>query len=309
MAEPPREAGRPAPSLRRALPPRPYSLGRYWGPAAAASKEPSVHGTLQPSAGGSARRRGALRELLGLRAAAPRGWRAEEPGPVGSGGGGLCLEPREHAWMLAAAEGRWEALQELLAAEPGLALRADPVTGYTLLHWLAKHGHHEELILLQDFARRHELPLDVSAPGSGGLTALHLAAMQGHQLAVKVLVGALGADPTRRDHSGHRACHYLPPGAPSSLRELSGAEEWEVEAGGPHRNANNNSSGSVGAVWALRRTPSGAVVYRTPRAAAATANKNRHSTGSGVARLFRHLFPFFQNRSPWVLGTRAPPEC
>ncbi|XP_062939081.1 ankyrin repeat domain-containing protein SOWAHD [Cynocephalus volans] len=298
-----------AQSLRSAPLPRPSRvdigcLGRYRG-AAAAFREPSIHGSLMLSG----RRRGVLRELLGLQGSAPAGWlseeRAEEQpqgGPGGASGpnsSGLCLEPREHAWILAAAEGRFEVLRELLEVEPGLLLRSDPITGYTVLHWLAKHGRHEELILVHDFAQRQGLRLDVSAPGSGGLTPLHLAALQGHDMVIKVLVGALGADPTRRDHSGHRACHYLRPDAPRCLRELSGAEDWEEAAGGSERkNANNNSSGAT--TWTLRRIPSAAgarTVETNTRVAAAPAKKD--DAGNRLVQihgLFRHLFPFFQDR-------------
>lgn len=277
------------------------SLGRYRG-RAAASREAALHGSLMLS--GAGRRRGALRELLGLQRAAPAGWQPEERaeeqppgGPNGAGGGRLCLEPREHAWILAAAEGRFDVLRELLEAEPGLLLRGDPITGYSLLHWLAKHGRHEELILVHDFAQRRGLRLDVSAPGSGGLTPLHLAALQGHYLVIKVLVGALGADPTRRDHSGHRACYYLRPDAPWSLRELSGAEDWEMESGRERDNANNNSSGA--AAWTLRRTLNAVGTVATETREAALPNKEKDSMGSRVAQIqgfFRQIFPFFQDR-------------
>ncbi|XP_022418655.1 ankyrin repeat domain-containing protein SOWAHD [Monodon monoceros] len=319
MAEP-RGAAKPAPKasfaptelrLRSAPQPRPsrvdtVSLGRYRGNATA-SREPPFHGSVMPSGTVSGRRRGALRELLGLQGAAPAGWLSEERpeeqspgGPNAPSGSGLCLEPREHAWILAAAEGRFEALQELLEVEPGLLLRGDPITGYTVLHWLAKHGRHEELILVHDFAQRRGLRLDVSAPGSGGLTPLHLAALQGHDMVVKVLVGALGADPTRRDHSGHRACHYLRPDAPWSLRELSGAEDWETAGGSERNNANNNSSGG-GAACTPRRAPSavGAPVVETTARAAAAPAKGKDSVGRRVAQiqgLLRHMFPFFQDR-------------
>ncbi|XP_026334685.1 ankyrin repeat domain-containing protein SOWAHD [Ursus arctos] len=300
-------------SPRSALQPRPWradtgTLGRYRGHAAA-SRDPLHHGSLMLSGSGSGRRRGALRELLGLQGAAPAGWlseeRAEEQspagpnGPNGPGGGGLCLEPHEHAWILAAAEGRLEVLWEQLEAEPALLLRCDPITGYTVLHWLAKHGCHEELILVHDFAQRRGLQLDVSASGSGGLTPLHLAALQGHDMVIKVLVGALGADPSRRDYSGHRACHYLRPDAPQSLRELSGAEDWETAGRCERINANNNSSG--GAAWALRRTPSsvGTSCVETRARAAASPGKEKNYAGSRVAHiqgLLRQMFPFFHDR-------------
>ncbi|XP_003414827.2 ankyrin repeat domain-containing protein SOWAHD [Loxodonta africana] len=287
-------------SLRSAPQSRPSradtgSLGRYRG-AVANARESPFHGSGTSSGAGTARRRGALRELLGLQGAAPAGWpseeRAEEQPPSGPGGSGLCLDPREHAWMLAAAEGRIEELQELLKAEPGLLLRADPITGYTVLHWLAKHGRHEELILVYDFAQRRGLQLDVSVPGSGGLTPLHLAAQQGHDMVIKVLVGALGADPTRRDHSGHRACHYLRSDAPQRLRELSGAEDWEVVDGNERNNSNNNSSGAAARALRWSLSPTGATAVET-RA------KEKDSAGSRVAQiqgLLRQVFPFFQNR-------------
>ncbi|CAH6779937.1 ankyrin repeat domain-containing protein SOWAHD [Phodopus roborovskii] len=287
------------------------SLGRYKGQAVAdsatLSREPIFHSTLMVTGASGTRRRGALRELTGLQGAAPSGWLSEEclepaaPGSRRSSGQGssrVCLEPREHAWILAAAEGRFEVLLELLEVEPSLLLRDDPITGYSVLHWLAKHGLHEELILLHDFAQRQGLPFDVSAPGSGGLTPLHLAALQGHDMVIKVLVGALGADPTRRDHSGHRPCHYLRPGTSQSLRELSGAEEWEMERDKERDNANNNSSSTTG--WSLRRTPSALrqksmgtryKVSAQPAKEKASGNQGRQGNG-----LLRHLFPFIQDR-------------
>ncbi|XP_005410491.1 PREDICTED: ankyrin repeat domain-containing protein SOWAHD [Chinchilla lanigera] len=304
-----RGAADPAPQASLAPTPQPRdsradtaSLGRYRG-AAAASREPHFQGLLTLSGAGSGRRRGPRRELPGQQGAAPAGRpseeRAEEPSPGGSAGSGLCLEPREHTWILAAAEGRFEVLRELLEAEPGLLLRGDPITGYSVLHWLAKHGRHEELILVHDFARLRGLPLDVSSAGSGGLTPLHLAALQGHDMVIKVLVGALGADPTRRDHSGHRAYHYLRPDAPQSLRELSGAEDWEPARGSDRHNTNNNSSGA--AAWPPRRTPSaaGATAVETHNRAATPLARVKDAAGSRVAQihgLFRHLFPFFQDR-------------
>ncbi|OBS68808.1 hypothetical protein A6R68_02664 [Neotoma lepida] len=199
-------------------------------------------------------------------------------------------------------------LSEVLAPIPpsfklpksqGLLMRDDPITGYSVLHWLAKHGRHEELIQLHDFAQRRGLPLDVSAPGSGGLTPLHLAALQGHDMVIKVLVGALGADPTRRDHSGHRPCYYLRPGASQSLRELSGAEEWEMARDKEHDNANNNSTTTTG--WSLRRTPSASCFKSTGTNCKEAAQPAKQKKASGNQRgqrngFLRHLFPFIQNR-------------
>ncbi|XP_043830438.1 ankyrin repeat domain-containing protein SOWAHD [Dromiciops gliroides] len=289
MAEAP---GEPAPrsSRSRSRPPSldSRSLGR-------APREPDWRASLRLSLGMPGRRRGALRELLGLPAGPEQEDEQQSAGP-----GGLCLEPREHAWMLAAAEGRFEALQELLEAEPGLLSRVDPVTGYSAFHWLAKHGSHEGLILAHDFGRSRGLAFDVSAPGSGGLTPLHLAAQQGHDMVIKVLVGALGADCSRRDHSGRRACHYLRPDAPPGLRELAGAEDGEdarraatatagsVRRRGPPGNVNNNCSSGRNSWTAL-------LPDRTDGAAPASGEKGSRVTQ--IQGFFRQLFSLFQDRS------------
>lgn len=294
------------------------SLGRYKGKAVAdtatLSREPIFHSTLTVAGTSGTRRRGALPELLGLQGAAPAEWLSKENLELaahgsrrssGQGSSRVCLEPREHEWILAAAEGRLEVLMELLEAEPSLLMRDDPITGYSVLHWLAKHGRHEELILLHDFAQRRGLPFDVSAPGSGGLTPLHLAALQGHDMVIKVLVGALGADPTRRDHNGHRPCHYLRPGASQNLRELSGAEEWEMARDKERDNANSSSSTTT-TEWSLRHTPSvlrlksmgthckeAAQPAKEKKKKKKKASGNQGGPGNG---LLRHLFPFIQDR-------------
>ncbi|XP_005859525.1 PREDICTED: ankyrin repeat domain-containing protein SOWAHD, partial [Myotis brandtii] len=125
----------------------------------------------------------------------------------------------------------------------------------------------------------------------------------GHYLVIKVLVGALGADPTRRDHSGHRACYYLRPDAPWGLRELSGAEDWEKASDSERDNANNNSSGGATTAtgWTLRRTLNslGATAAETTMREVALPSKEKDSAGSRMAQIqgfFRQLFPFFQDR-------------
>ncbi|XP_029463684.1 ankyrin repeat domain-containing protein SOWAHD [Rhinatrema bivittatum] len=195
----------------------------------------------------SLRRRGLRRSLLaGLwitaAAAVPPPGKAEEAEDEQEEAAWLALEPAEHEWMLAAAEGDYAGLEERLRADPSLVSRRDFVTGYSALHWLAKHGRHEDLIRLLDFARGRGLPLDVDAPARGGLTPLHLAAAQGHDLLLKVLIGAFGADVHRRDHSGRRAWQYLRAGAPPELRELAGAPERDEEAEGSLAALNSNNN-------------------------------------------------------------------
>ncbi|XP_057599676.1 ankyrin repeat domain-containing protein SOWAHC [Hippopotamus amphibius kiboko] len=158
--------------------------------------------------------------------------------------GALTLDPLEHAWMLSAADGRWDSLEGLLACEPGLLAKRDFITGFTCLHWAAKHGRQELLALLVRFAGQHRLPVNINARTSGGYTALHLAAMHGHVEVVKLLVGAYDADVDVRDYSGRKASQYLSPSTAEEIRTLVGAlDEDEVES----------AAGSGGGRWRLSR--------------------------------------------------------
>ncbi|XP_025911146.1 ankyrin repeat domain-containing protein SOWAHC [Apteryx rowi] len=170
--------------------------------------------------------------------------------------GAVALDPLEHAWMLSASDGRWESLEGLLSCEPALLCKRDFVTGFTVLHWAAKHGRQELLAMLVSFAQRHRLPVDINARTSGGYTALHLAAMHGRTEVVKLLVGAYDADVDIRDYSGRKAAQYLRQGTPGDMRSLVGAldEEDEEEEEG----AAGNGSGR----WRLSNLASNLMSYR-----------------------------------------------
>ncbi|XP_006873102.1 PREDICTED: ankyrin repeat domain-containing protein SOWAHC [Chrysochloris asiatica] len=158
------------------------------------------------------------------------------------GGGSVTLDPLEHAWMLSASDGRWDSLEGLLACEPGLLAKRDFITGFTCLHWAAKHGKQELLAMLVNFANKHQLPVNVNARTSGGYTALHLAAMHGHVEVVKLLVGAYDADVDVRDYSGKKASQYLHQSIAEEIRNLVGAwEEGDAES----------AAGSGGGRWRL----------------------------------------------------------
>ncbi|KAF4799917.1 sosondowah ankyrin repeat domain family member C [Turdus rufiventris] len=173
----------------------------------------------------------------------------------GSTTGSVALDPLEHAWMLSASDGRWESLEGLLSCEPALLCKRDFITGFTVLHWAAKHGRQELLATLVNFAQRHGLPVDINARTSGGHTALHIAAMHGHAEVVKLLVGAYDADVDIRDYSGRKAAQYLQQGTSGDMRNLVGALEEEEEEEG---NAGNGSGR-----WRLSKVlPSNLMNYR-----------------------------------------------
>ncbi|NWT93290.1 SWAHB protein, partial [Urocynchramus pylzowi] len=119
------------------------------------------------------------------------------------------LGQREHAWLVAMSAGRWARVRELFLEEPELALQRDFISGFTVLHWLAKHGDGPGLQELAAAARQLGLALDVDARSGCGYTPLHLAAIHGHQLVIKVLVLQLGCQVQVRDGSGRRPWEYL----------------------------------------------------------------------------------------------------
>ncbi|XP_071979480.1 ankyrin repeat domain-containing protein SOWAHD [Engystomops pustulosus] len=165
----------------------------------------------------------------------------QEQQPQDSGDSGCVLDPVEHAWMIMVAEGNFEELQDSLQEDPNLLYKRDFVTGYSIIHWIAKHGYHEDFIRLMDFAHARGYFLDINSRASGGLTPLHIAALQGHVMLIKVLVGAYNADIHIRDHNGKKAWQYLKIRTDGNLLILLGAPE-EEEAGALAGMNNNNNS-------------------------------------------------------------------
>ncbi|XP_073470841.1 ankyrin repeat domain-containing protein SOWAHC [Aquarana catesbeiana] len=173
----------------------------------------------------------------------------------GGGGGSVSLEPLEHAWMLSSCRARWDGLRELLMAEPGLITRRDFITGFSCLHWAAKHGQHELLAALLTHARQHRLPVNINSRASGGYTPLHLAAMHGHLDVIKLLVGAYDADVDVRDYSGRKAWQYLSPDTARDVQALTGAVPGPEE--------DDEEDGTRSGRWRLSKVlPSQLIVHR-----------------------------------------------
>ncbi|NWR08375.1 SWAHB protein, partial [Paradoxornis webbianus] len=131
------------------------------------------------------------------------------PRNAASRGPSVPLGQREHAWLVAMSAGCWAQVRGLFLEEPELALQRDFISGFTVLHWLAKHGDGPGLQELAAAARQVGLALDVDARSGCGYTPLHLAAIHGHQLVIKVLVLQLGCQVQVRDGSGRQPWEYL----------------------------------------------------------------------------------------------------
>lgn len=200
----------------------------------------------------------------------------------------LALDPLEHEWMLTVAQGDAESILNLLAKEPSLLSRRDFVTGFTVLHWLAKHGRHEDLIQVMSFAERNGYPTNINVlTASGRLTPLHLAALQGHAMTIKILVGAFGANTSLRDHNGRKAWQYLHANAPRELKELLGATEEDLAVPGAGNTNNNCAPSRWGWIGAFRTE------YQN--AEAARQSQRSSPMGSYFRNIFRQAIAFFQD--------------
>ncbi|XP_053445113.1 ankyrin repeat domain-containing protein SOWAHB [Nycticebus coucang] len=133
------------------------------------------------------------------------------------------LDAREHEWIVKLASGSWVQVWTLFWEDPQLALHRDFLTGYTALHWIAKHG---DLRALQDLvsgAQKAGIALDVNVRSSCGYTPLHLAAIHGHQAVIKLLVQRLASRVNVRDSSGKKPWQYLTSNTSGEVWQLLGA--------------------------------------------------------------------------------------
>lgn len=135
----------------------------------------------------------------------------ESTGSMGSAS--VALDPIEKEWIYSAAGARVPDLSQLLRQDPSLANKKDFTSGFTALHWAAKHGNEDMAALMVGAGA------DVNTKSHGGYTPLHIAALHGHRNILDVLIGTYGAKENLRDYSGHLACHYL------NIKEPEGAEE------------------------------------------------------------------------------------
>ncbi|KAM4900197.1 ankyrin repeat domain-containing protein SOWAHB [Sylvia borin] len=176
------------------------------------------------------------------------------PRNAASRGPSVPLGKREHAWLVAMSAGCWAQVRGLFLEEPELALQRDFISGFTVLHWLAKHGDGPGLQELAAAARQLGLALDVDARSGCGYTPLHLAAIHGHQLVIKVLVLQLGCQVQVRDGSGRQPWEYL-------------------------------GSSTSGEIWQLLEAPRGTIMFPTQPLARSVSSAGKVSPSAGRAAL------------------------
>ncbi|XP_066501452.1 ankyrin repeat domain-containing protein SOWAHB-like [Hoplias malabaricus] len=133
------------------------------------------------------------------------------------------LDPREHEWFVKAASGSWSDIYSLFREDNSLLNKRDIVSGYTVLHWIAKHGDHRVLNTLSYGVKKTSSTLNVDARSTCGYTPLHLAAIHCHKNLLRLLVHKFKASVTLRDNSGKRPWQYLEKCDDRDLLELLGA--------------------------------------------------------------------------------------
>lgn len=104
----------------------------------------------------------------------------------------------EKQWMMYASLCDCQQLAAMMDKNPDLPGKRDFITGYTALHWGAKLGKRDLVRLIADAG------VDVNLRTHGGQTALHLAAMHGHDMIIKMLINDYGSDVHARDYGGKK---------------------------------------------------------------------------------------------------------
>jgi len=108
------------------------------------------------------------------------------------------------AWMVRSAQGDYNTMMKMLLEDPRLAKHRDFTSGFTALHWAAKHGNLDMVKMLAGTYQAH-----VNVKSHGGYTPLHLACQFGHQEVFDLLVKAYGGDPMIRDNHGKTPRQYM----------------------------------------------------------------------------------------------------
>uniref|UniRef100_A0A672KS11 SOWAHA-C winged helix-turn-helix domain-containing protein n=1 Tax=Sinocyclocheilus grahami TaxID=75366 RepID=A0A672KS11_SINGR len=183
----------------------------------------------------------------------------------------IPLDPREHDWFVKAASGTWTDIYALFRDDPNLLSKQDFISGFTIVHWIAKHGDHRVLNTLWYGVDKAGMTLDINAKTLCGYTPLHLAVIHGHKKFIRLLVQKFNADVRIRDSSGKRAWQYLSKNENWDILELLGAPQKCI-SGSPATPAN-----------------------LTARPANTRVNINRHSS---IAALFKHKSHLRVSSSP-----------
>ncbi|XP_015247219.1 PREDICTED: ankyrin repeat domain-containing protein SOWAHB-like [Cyprinodon variegatus] len=192
----------------------------------------------------------------------------------------LPLDANEHAWMVKGAAGAWPDIYTLFRDDASLLNKQDFISGFTVLHWIAKHGDHRVLNTLWYGVEQKGLTFDIDAKSMGGQTPLHIAAIHGHKNIIRLLVKKFGANVKLRDMAGKKPWQYLSDRSPDILQLL----------GAPPKAALVEEAGSSEPEWKppkqrRRHHLSSASSAQRPRTVAQMVKVSRSSS---IAALLKH---------------------
>nr|XP_015816870.2 ankyrin repeat domain-containing protein SOWAHB [Nothobranchius furzeri] len=132
------------------------------------------------------------------------------------------LEQAEHEWLVKCAAGLWNQVYGLLLSDCHLVQKKDFMSGFTVLHWVAKCGNSQMLTRIIDTSRQKGVNVDVNPKSHGGYTPLHIAALHDQECIMTMLVAEYRANTSIRDNCGKKAYHYLPKGISPIVKEMMG---------------------------------------------------------------------------------------
>ncbi|KAM3873988.1 uncharacterized protein sowahb [Diretmus argenteus] len=202
------------------------------------------------------------------------------------------LEPREHAWLVKGAAAAWSDVYSLFRDDPSLLNRRDFVSGFTVLHWIAKHGDHRVLNTLWYGVDKAGMRLDVDVRSACGYTPLHLAAIHGHKKMIRLLVHKFQADVGLRDTAGKKPWQYLGRAAPRDLLSMLGAPQTADGVDGGAAGAGRKSRGGEGS-WFHHHHHH----HSSPSSAEQHQDRPITISGSGAVKRSSSIATFLKHKS------------
>lgn len=156
--------------------------------------------------------------IVSSSSALKREYKVGKPGFGSRDSSVVRLEPQEHEWLVKSATGCWSQVYSLLLQDLHLAEKRNFISGFTALHWAAKHGNSKMLRRILEVGEK----VDVNIKSHDGYTPLHVAAIHSHESVLNLLVREYGANCNIRDNSGKKAYQYLHKDPSAEVRELLG---------------------------------------------------------------------------------------
>ncbi|XP_060687919.1 uncharacterized protein LOC132820005 [Hemiscyllium ocellatum] len=152
----------------------------------------------------------------------------EDPSKIGATSEKKSSDSIEHEWMVKTAVGKFEQAYSLFCKDPNFAMKRDFISGYTVLHWIAKHGNHRALSHFISAATKKKIKLNVNIKSTCGYTPLHIAVIHEQLKIIQYLVKKYQANINLRDHSGKKPWQYLSSESPKNMYQMLGAPDHKL---------------------------------------------------------------------------------